>query len=94
MSDPLPIRALPDFLARESLQYLDAIIEAPTRETLAAAAVRGQDYLRGLMAEGKISVNDARRVLAVQVRAVDERLRDLPVPGAPQPVGLFGGRSK
>ena len=83
----------PDALTAQSLQRLDAILQAATRPALATALAQYRTFLQALIEAGDIGVNDARRLGAVANKAADERLRDLPEPGAPKPVGLFGGQA-
>jgi hypothetical protein len=92
MASPAPLDAPPGLLALESAAYLDNIMSAPTREAVSAAMARGLEYLKDLVATGEIGPNYGRSLRALQEMAAAERLRDLPAPGAPTPVGLFGGR--
>lgn len=83
----------PGPLTAQSLQLLDAILQAATRPALDTALAQYRTFLQALIVAGDIGVNDARRLGAVANKAADERLRDLLEPGAPKPIGLFGGRA-
>lgn len=75
-------------------QLLPPITAATSREDVATALATGCAELVRLVSVGELSVNQARPLQALMGINAEERLRDFPAPGAPKPVGLFGGRSK
>lgn len=80
-------------IAKQSAALLDEILNAKTREAVAAAQERALKHLLDLIDTGDICVNDARNMRVVQDMVAAEHLRNLPEPGAPQLVGRFGVRS-
>ena len=84
--------AVPAPVAAESLDYLVSILQARTQPGLADALEHALAYLQGLHAAQLIGAADAVRLSRLWSGAAADRLRDLPAPDAPKPVGLFGGQ--
>jgi hypothetical protein len=75
-------------------RLLPPITDATSREDVATALAAGRDELVRLVSLGELSANQSRPLLALLEINAEERLRDFPTPGAPQPVGLFGKRTQ
>lgn len=73
-------------------QLMPPITDAPSREAVATALAAGRDELARLVSIGELNINQARPLQALLEMNAAERLRDLPAPGAPAPVGLFARR--
>lgn len=73
-------------------QLLPPISDAASREALATTLAAGRAELRRLVSVGELGTNEASALLALLDMNAVERLRDLPAPDAPKPVGLFPGR--
>lgn len=74
-------------------QLLPPITKAPSRDAVAITLAAGRDEIMRLVSVGELSVNQARTLRALLEMSAEERLRELPAPGAPKPVGLLGDRN-
>lgn len=74
-------------------QLLPPISDATSREAVGTALADGRAEVLRLVRAGGMDVYYGSSLVALLETSAHERLRDLPAPGAPKLVGLFGGRA-
>ncbi|MNT79779.1 hypothetical protein D3C72_2191560 [compost metagenome] len=89
---PLDVVPADSFIDRAT-GFLNNILDASTREGVVDALELGQEYLRRSYEFKLLTSFDTVRISRLWAGAAADRLRDLPAPGAPMPVGLFGGQA-
>lgn len=93
MADPFTLeRERADALLSLASDLLSPIMAAANGLELAVAEQNAKEELLRLISIGSIGVNQARPLRALVQMNAAERQREFPVPGAPQPVGLFPER--
>jgi hypothetical protein len=74
-------------------QWLPSISDAASREAVGKALADARAEIVRQVHAGDMETNYASSLVALLETSADERLRDLPEPGAPKPIGLFGGQA-